>query len=253
MVLKLIQLAFSSIKVSHLINWFNLIGDTLINILVIAAHADDEVLGCGGSIAKYKDQGATVNVALLADGVSSRVAEDVSSNAALKIRNSAAKRANEILEVDQVIFGDFPDNRMDSVALLDVIKYVEDLIVQFTPDVIFTHHSNCLNIDHRVVNQAVCTACRPQGNYSVKSILFFEIPSSTEWQINSLGAFSPNLFEDISSHLAKKIKALEVYSVEMRDWPHPRSIEGVTHLAKWRGATVGVDSAEAFIVGRIVR
>jgi N-acetylglucosamine malate deacetylase 1 len=223
------------------------------NILVIAAHADDEVLGCGGTIAKYKDQGATVSVALLADGVSSRSTENSSSQADLKIRNSAARNANKILEVDQVVFGKFPDNRMDSVDLLDVVKYVEELISEFRPDVIFTHHPNCLNIDHRVVNQAVVTACRPQGDYSVKSILFFEIPSSTEWQINSLGAFSPNLFEDISDYMAKKIKALEVYSMEIRDWPHPRSIEGVTHLSKWRGATVGVDAAEGFIVGRIVK
>ncbi|MDA9282315.1 PIG-L family deacetylase [Pseudomonadales bacterium] len=220
---------------------------------MIAAHADDEVLGCGGTIAKYKDQGATINVALLADGVSSRVAKDFSSSADLKIRNSAAKSANKILGVDRVIFGNFPDNRMDSVALLDVVKYVEDLISQFTPDVVFTHYSNCLNIDHRVVNQAVCTACRPQTGFSVTSLLFFEIPSSTEWQINSSGSFSPNLFEDISSHFDRKIKALEVYSMEMRDWPHPRSVDGVTHLAKWRGATVGVDTAEAFIVGRILK
>ena len=192
-------------------------------------------------------------MALLADGVSSRATEDTSSNPGLKIRNAGATHANKILGVDHVIFGNFPDNRMDSVDLLDVVKYVEELIIEFNPDVIFTHHSNCLNIDHRVVNQAVCTACRPQGNYSVKSILFFEIPSSTEWQISSLGAFSPNFFEDISSHLAKKIRALEVYSMEMRDWPHPRSIDGVTHLAKWRGAIIGADTAEAFVVGRIVK
>jgi len=223
------------------------------NILVIAAHADDEVLGCGGTIAKYKDQGATVNVAILADGVSSRNEENAGYNPEILIRNTAAEKANKILGVDKVKLGSFPDNRMDSIDLLDVVKYVELLIEEFTPDMILTHHSNCLNIDHRIVNQAVCTACRPQGNYSVKSILFFEIPSSTEWQINSLGGFSPNLFEDITSYMPKKIEALEVYSMEIRDWPHPRSIEGVLHLSKWRGATVGVDTAEAFIVGRIIK
>lgn len=223
------------------------------NILVVAAHADDEVLGCGGTIAKHKSQGATVNVALLADGVFSRSKERIGANEDLRIRNSAARDANKILGVDQVIFGKFPDNRMDSVDLLDVVKYVEYLINEFRPDLVLTHHSNDLNIDHRVVSQAVCTACRPQKNCSVKSILFFEVPSSTEWQINSINAFSPHLFEDITDYLAKKNRALEVYSMEMRDWPHPRSIEGVTHLAKWRGATVGVDSAESFIVGRIVR
>lgn len=223
------------------------------NILVIAAHADDEVLGCGGTIAKYKDQGATINVALLADGVSSRFEVEEYSSDDLKVRNIAAKDANKILGVDQVLFGEFPDNRMDSIDLLDVVKHVEGLIDNLKPDVILTHHSNDLNIDHRIVNQAVCTACRPQNNCPVKSILFFEAPSSTEWQINSLNAFTPNFFEDITNYVSKKISALEVYSMEMREWPHPRSIEGVTHLAKWRGASVGVDAAESFIVGRIIK
>ena len=222
------------------------------NVLVVAAHADDEVLGCGGTIAKYKDQGATVNVAILADGVSSRSREDI-SNKDLKIRNDAAREANKILGVDQVLFGKFPDNRMDSIDLLDVVKYVEQLVYEFRPDLVLTHYSNDLNIDHRIVSQAVCTACRPQNNYSVKSIYFFEVPSSTEWQINSSNVFSPHLFEDITDYLTLKIKALKIYAMEMRDWPHPRSIEGVTHLAKWRGATVGVDSAESFIVNRIVK
>ncbi len=220
------------------------------NILVIAAHADDEVLGCGGTIAKYKDQGATVNVALLADGVSSR---SNSSDDDLRIRNNAARDANKILGVDQVLLGEFPDNRMDSIDLLHIVQHVEGLINEFKPDVILTHHSNDLNIDHCIVNQAVSTACRPQNNCPVKSILFFEVPSSTEWQINSLDAFSPNFFEDVTDYMHKKIKALEIYSMEMREWPHPRSIKGVTHLAKWRGATIGVDTAETFVVGRIVR
>lgn len=223
------------------------------NILVIAAHADDEVLGCGGTIAKYKDQGATINVALLADGVSSRYEGKKNSKDDLKVRNQAAKDANKILGVDKVLFGEFPDNRMDSVDLLDVVKHVESLIDNLNPDVILTHHSNDLNIDHRIVNQAVCTACRPQNNCSVKSILFFEVPSSTEWQINSLNAFNPNFFEDVTNYMSLKISALEFYSMEMRKWPHPRSIEGVTHLAKWRGASVGVDAAESFIVGRIIK
>ena len=196
------------------------------NILVIAAHADDEVLGCGGTIAKYKDQGATKNVALLADGVSSRYEGKKNANDDLKVRNLAAKDANKILGVDKVLFGEFPDNRMDSIDLLDVVKHVEDLIDNLKPDVILTHHSNDLNIDHRIVNQAVCTACRPQNNCSVKSILFFEVPSSTEWQINTLNAFNPNFFEDITNYMSNKISALEAYSMEMRKWPHPRSIEG---------------------------
>lgn len=223
------------------------------NILVVAAHADDEVLGCGGTIAKYIKQGATVSVAILADGISSRSKDTFELNEQIKSRKNAALEANEILGVDHVSFGQFPDNRMDSVDLLDIVKYIEQLIEEYRPDAILTHHSNCLNIDHRIVSQAVITACRPQPNCLVKSILFFEIPSSTEWQINTFGIFSPNLFEDISDFMTKKIDALSAYSEEMREWPHPRSIDGVTHLAKWRGASVGVDAAEAFIVGRILK
>ena len=223
------------------------------NILVIAAHADDEVLGCGGTLAKYKDLGAKVNVAVLADGVSSRYADNTKYSDDLRMRNNASREANKILGVDKVLLGDFPDNRMDSLDLLDIVQHVEDLLNEFKPDLIFTHYSNDLNIDHRIVNQAVCTACRPQNNSSVKSLLFFEVPSSTEWQINSQEVFSPNYFVDVSNYMSKKIKALESYSMEMRDWPHPRSIKGATYLAKWRGATVGVDSAEAFVVGRIIK
>ena len=108
-----------------------------------------------------------------------------------------------------------------------------------------------MNIDHKTISNAVITACRPQGKYSVKTILSFEVPSSTEWQVHGGGTiFHPNFFEDISETLEKKIKALEVYDEEMRDWPHPRSYKAVTHLANWRGATIGVEAAEAFMLRR---
>mgnify|MGYP000503834293 CR=1 FL=1 len=150
------------------------------NILVIAAHADDEVLGCGATIAKYKDQGAIVNVALLADGVSSRYTENTSSDDDLRIRNNAARDANKILGVDQVLLGEFPDNRMDSIDLLDVVQYVEGLINEFRPDVILTHHSNDLNIDHYHTFYSTFVASRPNNDFKIRKLLSFEIKKLTQ-------------------------------------------------------------------------
>lgn len=221
------------------------------SILILAAHPDDEVLGCGGTIAKLADEGATIHVAFLADGVNSRSGEQTTLQEELQIRRTAAQKACNILGVKSLSFGDFPDNRMDTVALLDITKAVESLITEHQPDTVFTHHAGDLNIDHRRMHNAVVTACRPQQGHPVKTLLSFEVPSSTEWQLSgSALPFMPNWFVDISTTLNRKMAALEAYAAELRDWPHPRSRQGVEHLAHWRGATVGVDAAEAFILGR---
>ena len=158
-----------------------------------------------------------------------------------------------MLGVKSVSFDNFPDNQMDSVVLLDIVKVIESTISKYKPEMIFTHHSGDLNVDHRVVNKAVVTACRPLANNSVKTVLFYEIPSSTEWQIPSAyPVFTPNWFVDISVELVCKIEALQAYRDELRSWPHPRSVKGVEYLAHWRGATISVDAAEAFVLGRML-
>jgi LmbE family N-acetylglucosaminyl deacetylase len=221
------------------------------SVLVLAAHPDDEVLGCGGTLAKWVDAGARVHVAFLADGVFSRSGEPQAQQVQLEERRRAACKACEILGVHSIFFGDFPDNRMDTAALLDIAQAVEALVREYLPDTVLTHHAGDVNVDHRLLHEAVVTACRPQAGHPVKTILCFEIPSSTEWQLpGSAPAFSPNWFVDISATLARKMDALQAYSEELRAWPHPRSMQGVAHLAHWRGATVGVDAAEAFILGR---
>jgi len=221
------------------------------SVLILAAHPDDEVLGCGGTIANLASQGASVHVAFLADGVSSRGGDAVAQQAAFEARREAAGRACAILGVNTFSFGDMPDNRLDSLALLDIIRPVEALIDQQQPDVVFTHHAGDVNVDHRRLHEAVVTACRPQSGHPVRTLLFFEVPSSTEWQPPGSGpVFAPNWFIDISATLERKMAALEAYSAEMRPWPHPRSRPGVEHLARWRGATVGVEAAEAFVLGR---
>ena len=221
------------------------------SILILAAHPDDEVLGCGGTIAKLADEGAIIHVAFLADGVFSRADAQIKQQEELRIRRAAAQKACDILGVKSVSFGDFPDNRMDTVALLDITKALENLIAEYMPEVVFTHHAGDVNIDHRRMHEAAVTACRPQRGHPVKTLLCFEVPSSTEWQLpGSAPVFAPNWFVDISDTLDRKFAALDAYAAELRDWPHPRSRQGVEHLARWRGATVGVDAAEAFMLGR---
>lgn len=226
-------------------------GQKVSSILVLAAHPDDEVLGCGGTIAKLADEGAVIHVAFLADGVYSRASDEKIQKSVLNARRAAAHKACGILGVKSVNFGDFPDNRMDTLALLDIVQAVEQLIATHQPDMVFTHHAGDVNIDHRRTHEAVATACRPQRGHPVKTLLCFEVPSSTEWQLpGSAPVFAPNWFVDISDTLERKLAALDAYASELRVWPHPRSRQGIEHLVHWRGATVGVDAAEAFILGR---
>jgi len=220
-------------------------------ILVVAAHPDDEALGCGGTMAKLSEAGHEVHVAFMADGVGSRGKASRAMTAEAKKRRSNAQKACRILGAQSPSFEPFPDNRMDSVDLLDVVQRVESLVKDYGPTTVFTHHGGDLNIDHRRVHEAVVTACRPQPKHCVRSLLFFEVPSSTEWQMpGARPAFEPNWFSDISATLTTKLKALDAYEGEMRAWPHARSAEALVHLARWRGATVGVEAAEAFMLGR---
>jgi len=223
------------------------------NVLVVAAHPDDEVLGCGGTIASMVDAGCNVHVLLLADGVSARnPAGDSGVNPVLLAkRNAGAENASRILGCASMEALALPDNRMDELALLDVVKLIESRVSRHAPTIVLTHHGSDVNIDHRVVHEAVVVACRPVPAHPVKKLLFFEVPSSTEWRPPSLsGTFSPTYFVDISKVLDRKMEALNAYASELRSFPHPRSLQAVEALARWRGATVGVAAAEAFILGR---
>lgn len=222
-------------------------------VLVIAAHPDDEVLGCGGAIAKHSRNGDEVHVMIMAEGLTSRDNFGDASKEGLSELASAARKANEILGVASLSMHGLPDNRLDSLDRLDVIKLIEHKISEYKPECVYTHHAGDVNIDHRVIHEAVNTACRPVPGHSVKCLLFFEIPSSTEWQVpGSAPAFLPTWFVDVSGTLGTKMDALNAYAMEMRDWPHPRSCQAVDHLAKWRGASVGVEAAECFMLGRMI-
>lgn len=219
-------------------------------ILIVAAHPDDEVLGCGGTIARHTAEGSTVNVIFLADGVTAR---DRTDSAERQRRQAAAHQAANCLGIHSVQFHDFPDNRLDTIELIKIVQTIEQAIAQHQPDTVLTHHAGDVNIDRQRVHQAVVTACRPQPGHPVRTLLFFEVPSSTEWQPpGSAPAFLPNWFIDISDTLERKLEALSAYREELRDFPHPRSREAIEALARWRGATVGIRAAEGFVLGRRV-
>ncbi|OQY51868.1 MAG: GlcNAc-PI de-N-acetylase [Candidatus Parabeggiatoa sp. nov. 2] len=225
----------------------------MVKILVIAAHPDDEVLGCGGAIARHTKSGDEVHIYTLAEGITSRRAKRnrETCSQSLKDLANAANKAGSILGVKSITMDNLPDNRLDSLDRLDLIKKIEKFIQNIKPNIIYTHHSGDLNIDHRRVHEAVVTACRPVPKNLVNTLLFFEVPSSTEWQIpGAFSSFVPNWFVDISNTLENKLKALQAYESEMRPWPHSRSIKAVEHLARWRGASIGVEAAEGFILGR---
>ncbi len=221
------------------------------NVLVVASHPDDEVLGCGGTLYNLKKNGAKISGLFLSDGESSR--KHLKINKLILNRKKQAIKAGKIIGIKKSIFGNFPDNSMDSVPLLKIIQFIEKHIKKIKPDTIFTHFESDLNVDHQITSKAVITACRPTKNQTVKSILFFEILSSSEWNISIKNkSFKPNYFVDISKSIKFKLKALKYYKREMRTWPHPRSIVGVKLLSKTRGGSVGLPHAEAFILGRHV-
>lgn len=222
--------------------------------LVIAAHPDDEVLGCGGTAARLIRQGWEVHALIVAEGATSRAQQrDTEANQdELAALHCAAHRAAAIIGYTSLQLGDLPDNRMDCVDLLDVVKRIENAIATLRPVRVYTHHGGDVNIDHQVLHRAVVTACRPLPGALVREIFFFETPSSTEWSVGVANAFLPNCFSDIEDTLEIKLAALQAYASEMRAFPHPRSIEAVTLLARWRGACSGFNSAEAFSIGRIL-
>lgn len=217
-------------------------------VLVLAAHPDDETLGVGGTILKHKNDGDLVTVFIVTDGVTVR-------HNNTEIQKQAALKACKILNVNDVYFGDLPDQRLDGLPLFEVIEPIFKIVKDIQPDVVYTHHGGDVNQDHRVIFNATLVAVRPVNKNSVKEVYCYEVPSSTEWAPPKPNwAFLPNIYVDINNFLEKKIEALLSYSdtfqSEIPPYPHPRSIKAVKMLAQKRGIEVGLKAAESFLLIR---
>ena len=230
-------------------------------VLVIAAHPDDEVLGVGGTMLKHAKNGDFVKVIILATGITSRMKSGYESSSKYELNSSEsknmkkeiellrtnAKKACKTLNVTKTEFYDLPDNEMDSIPLLQIVKIIENEIQKEKPDRIYTHHYGDLNIDHRLCYNACLTACRPISKQTPE-LICFEIASSTEW--NYPYSFNPNYFVKIEKQLDKKIKAMEMYEHEIRSFPHPRSAKNLQNVAARWGSVSGTNYAEAFEIIR---
>jgi LmbE family N-acetylglucosaminyl deacetylase len=225
-------------------------------ILVVVAHPDDELLGLGATMNKLiTEQNCSVKVVILGEGITSRLderdAEKFSKELAIHKQN--IKAAQKSIGYQELSVYDLPDNRFDSVDLLDIIKLIEKEKQEFKPEVIFTHHGGDVNIDHQRTFEAVVTATRPMEDENVKMIIAFETPSGTEWRASTDPRhFIPNIFFEVSEdNVNAKIKGMESYEFEKRKYPHPRSPEALKIVAQRYGIQVGSDFAEAFMLVRL--
>ncbi len=217
--------------------------------LVIAAHPDDEVLGVGGTIAKLSET-EEFYILIVTEGCSSQY-KDRDVIKLINEKKENAERAAEILGAKGVLFGDLPDMRLDTVPHVEINAVIEDAVSKINPQTIYTHHFGDVNLDHQMVYRSTLVAARPTMYSPVKKIYTYETLSSTEWQnLQTDMHFSPNTYIGIEETLEKKIEALKVYSMETREFPHPRSREAIENLARYRGQSVGMSAAEAFSLVR---
>ena len=209
-------------------------------VLVIAPHALDEMLGCGGTILKAKKAGVLVELIVMCGDGHGRDGERRDANAIV----------SERLGIRSVRFGGFPENRSDTIPLVDMVTEIEKAKREFLPDTVYVCHGDSLHIDHQKSFEAAMTALRPVPGSSVRNIFGYEIQSSTEWTPNTSSSFIPSRFVDISDTINEKIELMALYGEEMRPEPHARSLKSSEYLARLRGASVGVQAAEAFSVIR---
>jgi len=218
--------------------------------LIIAAHPDDEILGCGGTIARLVSEGNEVNVLILGEGITSRTDIDAAEiKVQLEKLHAQSKRVAGVLGVNKLYMENLPDNRFDTVPLLNIIQKIEKVINEVKPEIVYTQHGGDLNMDHVVTFRATMTALRPMANCSVKALYAYEVASSTEWAMQKFSpVFKPSRFVDIAEYFDKKLEAMKIYDGETRAFPHPRSEKALyCQASKW-GSSTGLEKAEAFEV-----
>lgn len=223
--------------------------------LVLAAHPDDEVLGCGGTMARLAQEGEAVYVAILGEGITSRSAQRRQADASqVEALHNCSRRVAAHLGARECFLYGLPDNRFDTVPLLDIVKIVEDLITKLGPDTVYTQHGGDLNVDHVQLYRATLTATRPTAGCPVKAVYAYEVASSTEWAFQQFSpAFRPSVFVNIETTLDRKIEAMQMYESEARVFPHPRAPEALKAQAQRWGTAAGLAAAEAFDLVRLVR
>ena len=220
-------------------------------VLIIVAHTDDETIGMGGTIAKLKDAGHEIFCMAMTDGISARLGSDGDE---VKARQRSCNAAADTLGFNWINNQHFPDNALDTIPLIEVVRTIEETKRDIAPDLVFTHFYGDLNIDHSIVARAVLTAFRPHVDSQSKAIMTFEVASSTDYAQGEIaGAFIPNIYVDISATWTRKQQALNCYSDEMKSYPNSRSICGISILGMHRGVEVGIEIAEAFNLVRHVQ
>lgn len=215
-------------------------------VLVIAPHPDDEVLGCGGTIVKHVSRGDEVYLCIVTKAYPPEWSEDE-----IKSRKEEVLRVNEILGIRKTRFLDFPTVKLDTVPQKELDEAITRVANEVQPEVVYIPHRGDVNKDHRLVFEAAMVAVKPKLGSAIKQVLSYETLSETEWAAPFVeNAFVPNVYVDISDTLEVKLKAMSEYRLELKEFPHPRSLEAISALAKIRGASVGVKAAEAFMLVR---
>ena len=216
------------------------------NILVIGAHPDDEVLGLGGTLARHVQNGDSVFPLICANASQVRYAEEQREKLQLACEKSCAE-----LGLQKPDFLGFPDQKLDTFSQIDITQAIEERIKKYQPEVVYTHHLGDINRDHQVLNEATLVATRPKPGGVVSRVLSYMVPSSTDWApFTASRIFSPNWFVDISETIEVKLKAISHYSSEVPPYPHPRSLEAIRNQAKFWGSSIGFEYAEPFVLIR---
>lgn len=220
-------------------------------ILIIAAHPDDEVYGMGGTIIKLSSLGHHVYTLIVTEGCS---AQYPGNSQIIEDKKQEALQCSQILNVKEVIFGDLPDMKLDSIPHIEINAVIEKAVNTIKPDIVYTHNKGDINKDHRLVYESTLIACRPTAGQCVRQLLSYQVPSSTEWcGSNVEEIFIPNVFEEIEAYVGIKYKAILAYQTEVREYPHPRSLEYVRLWDRSTGMKVGLKETEAFKLIRDIR
>lgn len=218
-------------------------------VLVVAAHPDDEVLGVGGTIARHVSDKDEVHTVILGEGVTGRVNGPKYRKETIY---ACARHAANVLGVASLKLEKLPDQKFDTIPFINLVRLVNKHIKHVRPEIVYTHFNHDLNPDHRLTSEATLWACRPCYGCPVKEVYLWETPSSTEWSPKT-DLFAPTVYRDITKFVKQKVRALQCYKGELRDYPHPRSPEGIMVVAKYRGLEAGLEAAEAFMPFRVVR